>query len=211
MGKKKVILWFLILCYILGGCWCNPFEPKFKRNPNLRLLVSANLRDCFNPVFPPDGKKIYYLRTSEYKHFFNDGGQLRCVNSDGSDDRLILDGEFGSLAISPNGDKLAVTIDASCYYGGKIGIVDTLGENLETLNTSNDSILSIEFSSDGQHLYYYDKHYGYFKIGIDGTLETKLFDTQAIFWGFDISNDDKYLIFSDFIEDEPKFFLYSLY
>jgi Tol biopolymer transport system component len=209
---KKLILGFMLLSYFFGGCGCNPCEPEFERNPQLRRLVSYHLRDCYNPVFSLDGERIYYLRTREYGSFFFEGGQLRCINIDGTNDRLILDGNYGTLAISSNGEKLALTIDAGYYKGGRIGIVDTSGANFELLDTSSDSIIRVEFSQDCSSLFFCDHHSKYSRINLDGTSETELFESQANegTYGFDVSNEDKLIVFSDFIERELRSFIYSL-
>lgn len=209
---QKIILWVLLFFHIFAVWGCNPFKSEFERNPNLRLLVSYHLRDCYNPVFSPDGERIYYLRTREYGSFFYEGGQLRCINIDGTNDKLILDGNYGTLAISSIGDKLALTIDAGYYKGGRIGIVDTSGANFELLDTSSDSIIRVEFSQDCSSLFFCDHHSKYFKINLDGTSETELFESQANegIYGFDVSNDDKLIVFSDFIGDKLRAFIYSI-
>jgi len=193
---------------VLGGCWCNPFEPKFERNPDLRLLLRKDGKSLFNPVWSPDGIHIYYLaaRSLNGALDYADGGELRCVNINGSNDRLILSGKFCSLAISPDGTKLALSYEIGeseiKFEGGLLIITDTAGTSIDTLPTNLPRILDVEFNSAGTRLFYYSysfevsqsDSFGFYSIDVDGTNEQFLKPEEdwefLAFVGFDSDNND---------------------
>jgi Tol biopolymer transport system component len=183
-----------------------PTGPEFQRNPNLRLLVShiEENRACFSPVWSPDGNKIYYLLTPYRKMPMEAGGQLYAIDVDGSNDRLILDGEFGSLAISPSGDMLALTCNATAVEGGALITTDTAGQNIDTIVTTKKRVFDVEFNSDGKRLIYFIycppeslNFNGFYSYDLEAGIEEKLFFLQAT-GGFDISDDDT-LLFADWM------------
>lgn len=205
---KKLILYFLLLSYLFGGCWCNPFEPKFERNPNLRLLLKKDEKSLFNPVLSPDGIHVYYLaaRSLNGALDYADGGDLWCVNKNGSNDRRLLSGKFCSLAISPDGTKLALSYEIGEYEikfeGGPLIITDTTGSFIDTLPTKLPRILDIEFNSTGTKVFYYaysseqsqSDSFGFYSIDLDGTNEQFLKPEEdwefLEYVGFDLDNND---------------------
>jgi hypothetical protein len=204
--KKYFIILFLTFFLSCEKC------EKFKRNPNLELLIKDNWNSFFNPVWSPDGKNIYYLRAHRdnlpvYGDEIGIGGELWKINLDTRKKTFLLIGPFCSLAISPSGDLLALSyeIKKSSFYfeGGPLILVDTAGNILDTLPTSLPLILDVEFSFDGSKLYYYAYDtidtgipFGFYKINIDGTNEELVKEDRKILefmeWGlnFDLDKND---------------------
>ncbi|MCH7761609.1 PD40 domain-containing protein, partial [candidate division TA06 bacterium] len=111
---------FLLIVIAFTLHSCNPPE-KFERNLNLVFLAGDQNNPAssyMNPVWSPDGQVIYFLQDTGPHGGVVDGGHLRLVNVDGSNDRLILTGPFGTLAVSPDGERLALTRDATFEEGG---------------------------------------------------------------------------------------------
>jgi len=200
--KKYFIILFLTFFLSCEKC------EKFKRNPNLELLIKDNVSSFFNPVWSPDGKNIYYLRAKvPYGVEIGAGGELWKINLDTRKKTFLLTGPFCSLAISPSGDLLALsyegTKDGIIFEGGPLILVDTAGNILDTLPTSLPLILDVEFSFDGSKLYYYAYDtidtgipFGFYKINIDGTNEElvkragEILDFMKLGLNFDLDRND---------------------
>jgi WD40-like Beta Propeller Repeat len=150
----------------------------FKRNSNLKLLLAKDGYSMFNPAWSPDGKMIYYLmlNLSIYGGGYIDGygGQLRAIDIDGSNDKLILDGTFGSLAISPSGSKLALTC-GNISGGGDLIIVDTSGNILDTLVGQQRKVVDVEFNEKESAVYYFVLNEGFFKMNMASLIEDTVF------------------------------------
>jgi hypothetical protein len=207
--KKYFIILFLTFFLSCEKC------EKFKRNPNLELLIKDNVSSFFNPVWSPDGKNIYYLRAKvPYGVEIGAGGELWKINLDTRKKTFLLIGPFCSLAISPSGDLLALsyegTKDGIIFEGGPLILVDTAGNILDTLPTSLPLILDVEFSFDGSKLYYYAYDtidtgipFGFYKINIDGTNEElvkkagEILDFMKLGLNFDLDRNDS-LIYGNF-------------
>jgi len=190
---RKTVLLFLLL--LLPNCGCN-IGPEFERNPNLFLLVPVEeSMSSFNPVVSADGNMVYYLRGEMEAGSMVEGtpASLWVVGLDGEDNRMVKGGRFGALAISPDGQRLAVTKDASIFEGGLLVLMDTSGANEEVVPTSSQRVLDVEFSSDGSGLFYYADSAFHF-IGIDGQNEKLLFRETWI-RGFDICPGDSILFY----------------
>jgi len=205
---KKVNLYLFILGYVLICCCCNPFKPRFERNPNLRLLLQKEGKSLFNPVWSPDGIRIYYLaaRSLNGALDYAAGGDLWCINADGSNDRFLLSGKFCSLAISSDGSKLALSYEdgsyANKFEGGPLIVIDKSGAILDTLPTNLSRILDVKFGSTGTNLVFYaystessqSDSSGFYSIDVDGTNEQLLKTWNdwgyMAFVGFDLNSND---------------------
>jgi Tol biopolymer transport system component len=207
MKEKKLLLSTIILFLTISGC--RKQNEEWERNPNLRLLISYanNRRSCFNPVWASTGDKIYYLLTPVGKHPWEAGGQLRVINVDGTGDKLVLDGEFGALAISSDGSQLALTADATSDKGGRLILIDINGSILDTISTCAPKVLDVEFGTDSSKLYYFaydensDSLDGFYEINLETDIETRLISLKRtpVFRGFDISNSDSLLFYENIL------------
>ncbi len=159
-GNRLNSSYFLPVILILAGCSLWPFGEKWERNPGLELLVRDDSCCFFNPVWSPDGRHIYYLRAHrKYATSPGAGGELWKINVDTKEKRFLLKGPFFSLAISPDGDLLALSYatreNERGWIGGPLILVDTAGNIRDTLPTGLPLILDVEFNLDGSKLYYY--------------------------------------------------------
>jgi len=93
----KIFLSFVIL---LVGCW------RYHPPENLRLLLEIKKYTLYCPVWSPTGK-IYFLKDTALGEDL--GGPLWVCDTSGEDARLLLDGRYGSLDVSNDGSKLALT------------------------------------------------------------------------------------------------------
>ncbi len=194
--------YFLPAILILTGCSLWPFGEKWERNPDLELLVRDDSCCLFNPVWSPDGRFIYYLRTHRnnritYATSLGIGGELWKINLDTRESKFLLKGPFCSLAISHDGSLLALSYETGDneleWDGGPLILVDTSGNILDTLPTGLPLVLDVEFGSDDSKLYYYayDKVYtgipfGFYRINLDGSGEELVKeegDVSMMKWG----------------------------
>ncbi len=166
---------------------CKLCKESFKRNPNLELLLKNDWDSFFNPVWAPNGKDIYYLKAHEERlptraTALAKGGELWKINIHTREKKFLLKGPFCSLAISPDGSRLALSYEFEEYHGtwegGPLILAYTQGNILDTLPTSLPFILDVEFSSDGSKLYYYaydtvnrEIPFGFYRINLDGSGE----------------------------------------
>jgi hypothetical protein len=174
---------------------CNSPE-EFERNPNL-IFLAGDLQSYIMPVWSPDGQTIYYLESTPCSKI-GICGNLKAVNVDGSNDRYIVSESFGALAVSPDGNRLALTRDATTEEGGILVLMDTNGASEETLKTSLPYVLDVKFFSDGMNLIYNghgandpDSN-GFYSIDTNGLNET--FILEADRFHFDLSPNDSLII-----------------
>ncbi|MBS4014871.1 MAG: PD40 domain-containing protein, partial [Candidatus Latescibacteria bacterium] len=189
--KTILLICILVLIVILMNLGCD-WPIFFRRNSNLKLLISKEGYSAFNPVWTPDGNKIYYLMVQQEGYIESYGGQLRVINIDGSNDRLVLDGTFGSLAITQDCSKLSLTC-GNIKEGGSLILTDTLGNILDTLSAYPQKVCDVEFNRTGNTAYYFAYNEGFFKVN----FETGMADTVLpwdIINGFDVW-DDSLIIF----------------
>jgi len=173
MFKALKILFLLILLAVLIFVSCGYTPPE-----NLTKLVEMDGYTLYCPVWSPAGK-IYFLATDRKlgsSSYF--GGPLWVCDTSGENLRLLLDGLFGYLAISNDGSKLALT----CGYlfnegideGGVLIVVDSCGNILDTIPTSEPRVVTARFSYDGNKIYYCafgGDSDGFYRANINGTNE----------------------------------------
>jgi hypothetical protein len=110
--NKKVSVSFsrivpLALLTALVAC-----EDPYLTNPNLRLLLKVDGHYLFSPVLSPDRTKLYYLDDSSHDDQADPStvmrGDLWVHNLDAGTGRMLLQGTFCALALSADGQVLAV-------------------------------------------------------------------------------------------------------
>jgi Tol biopolymer transport system component len=178
---------------------CNSPE-EFERNPNL-IFLGGDLHSYIMPVWSPDGQTIFYLIYSECPKI-GDCGYLKAVNVDGSNDRFIVEEPFGVLAVSPDGNRLAMTRDATTEEGGILILIDIDGANEETLTTSLPFVFDVKFFSNGLSLIYNghgandpDSN-GFYTIDVNGLNEK--FILEADRFHFDLSPNDSLIFYGNY-------------
>jgi Tol biopolymer transport system component len=197
---RKTVAQALLL--LLFTCGCNT-EPEFERNPNLFLLVPVEeSMSAFNPVVAADGRTVYYLRGEMEPAFSGERrpASIWAVGMDGNNNRLVKQGRFGSLAISPGGEKLAVTSDASLFEGGLLVLMDTSGADEQVIPTSSQRVFDVEFSSEGSTLFYFADS-AFYSIGTNGEGEQLLFQ-DTILGGLDICAGDSILFYYSWVSPD---------
>jgi Tol biopolymer transport system component len=193
----KRYIYILTIAIFLNSC--NSPE-EFERNPNL-IFLAGSLHSYIMPVWSPDGQTIYYLLSNPCPKI-GDCGYLKAINVDGSNDRFIVEGPFGALAISPDGNRLALTRDATNEEGGMLVLMDTNGSNEETLTTSLPYVLDVKFFSDGMSLIYNgygandpDSN-GFYTIDVDGLNESFILKADSFL--FDLAPNDSLIYFGNY-------------
>ncbi|MCH7760307.1 hypothetical protein IIA15_02750, partial [candidate division TA06 bacterium] len=184
-----------ILATVIIFTGCNPVQPPIERNPNLHFLAGKpDYPDdtFFNSVWSTNGNTIYYLKDKCFYFPEIRSGDLWSIKVSGSDERMVLSGNFSSLAIAPDGSKLALVERDTTLESGIIVLVDPVSAIKETVVTTSLKVQDVEFSSDGLNLYYYAEG-GISSIGIDGVGETLILDNLGNSFDpspFDLSPDD---------------------
>ncbi len=204
---RVLLICFLALVYMGGYC-----EKPRPTNPNLRFLVGDTLNNsihCHHPVVSPDGNVVYYLRANSDSVEFDEltFGSVYSINVDGTSDKEVLYGKYNALAISPDGEKLAVHPLIGSHYDPQpeslIIIFHLSNVKCDTYSIVKHWIMDIEFAADTQWLYY--------KCGLnpveiyrlnlyDSTNELILSPAWA--GGFDLFNNDS--VYYDSIMDYPQ-------
>ncbi len=167
MKLKKLNRWFTrvlligLMALVGGGVLC---RDPYTTNPNLRLLVGDTTTKydaihCSNPVVSPNGNTIYYLcAPSDSLSSYNISiGAIYAVDISRSNNEKILDGKFNALAISSDGNKLAIHPYKSYYYlepDSFILIFDLPTSKIDSYPILNKRIIDIEFTRDNQLVYY---------------------------------------------------------
>jgi Tol biopolymer transport system component len=157
---KLLLCNLLILLYIGGFC-----ESPYTTNSNLKLIAGDTVRHSthnFNPVVSSSGDRVYYLSVSidEWSGMFEDQtGSIYSVNADGSDVTEILDGMYDNLAISLNGNNLAVQHFKGDYLDpdpeSLIVVVDVATSNTESLWISpKERLKKIVWNNSSEYLYF---------------------------------------------------------
>lgn len=144
-GIMPLGLFLLVTTLILGGCG----QLFFRRNPELSLLAPDLSGEAANPAWTPDGMTLYFTAA-------HGGGQLRATHSDGTAERLVLDGKYGSCCVSPDGATLALVAATSgnSRIGGALLQLDTLGHILDTLSLTDENVSCVRFGNSSDTLYY---------------------------------------------------------
>jgi Tol biopolymer transport system component len=181
---------------------------KVKPNSERKLVLSKDGYYLFNPIWHPSGEWIYYLvmpipdPPEGPQPSFT--GSIWRVNTNGTDERMILDGHFSCLALSHVGNKVAFIKGSYPIHTGendnKIIIADTSGVILDTIQTTGENIYWIKFCNNDSKIYYsstFDSDsFGYFRINLDGTEEEHL-SIQPQFSYFDLFSDNSLYINSN--------------
>lgn len=167
--KKMLSLLVFVIGFVLVNISCEWPWGKFKRNPNLRLLRSEGAATLFSPVCSPYGKRIYYIKAN-YKWLDEElSGPLRSIDYYGAEIE-VKSGNYCAIAISPDGSILAL-VCGTTYTGGRVILIDTLGNFIDTLSNSQTNIIKIEFSRLAQKIYFLTKDRKLYRINVDGTNE----------------------------------------
>ncbi len=185
--KTKNLKYYVCYLLILFLFSCSKCKQPFEPNPNLELLLRSDWDSFFNPVWAPNGKEIYYLRAHRDNlptpaTALGVGGELWKINLETRKAKFLLKGPFCSLAISHDGNLLALSYETGDnemeWEGGPLILADTSGNILDTLPTSLPLILDVEFNSDDSKLYYYAYDtvntgipFGFYRINLDGSEE----------------------------------------
>ncbi|UCG29909.1 MAG: PD40 domain-containing protein [candidate division WOR-3 bacterium] len=184
----------LALLYIGGFC-----ESPYTTNANLKFIAGDTLQESthnFNPVVSPDGDRIYYLSVPKDEWsggYENQAGSIYSVNIDGSDATQILNGKFDNLAISPDGDRLAVQcftpLDHYADPESLIIVVEISNSSTESLWISlKEQLKKIVWSNSGDYLYFLTDN-DIRRINVDNSIE-EIVNTVGWIWGFDLFNND---------------------
>ena len=160
-GIKVFLISFLLSCEICKF----PFDFLPERDPDLIFLVGDTLGHkfyCTNPVVSPDGKTVYYLRAPMDSAFPESDaspiGSVYAIDMDRKNDRKILPGKYDALAISPDGNKIAVHPFKGTWWSLKpeslILIFHLNTQKIDSYKVMGKKIGDIEFSYDNQFVFY---------------------------------------------------------
>jgi len=130
------------------------------------------------------------------------GGTLWKMKTDGTEATEVLSDTFCALAISANGQKLALATKTE-ETGGKLVIFDLVGLTLDTILTSHSDIFDVVFSkTDPQKIYYCSKNYGVYRINIDGSGEELI--NPSIRNYFDLTSSDSIITRMPYYHPKPR-------
>ena len=126
----------LVALLVFCGSICEDKDP-YLSNPNLVLLLKKEGHCLFNPVPAPNGRLIYFLDDSapdtQNPPTSFVGGDLHVFNLADSSDRLLLQGLFLALALSRDGQKIALLSSRYRRDTLEAFITDTAGTTVDTV------------------------------------------------------------------------------
>jgi|GEM_PF-1450362 len=191
-GRMGVII-YTLLCIL--KC-----TDRYIDNSDMELFLKKEGYTLFHPIVSPDGQSVYYLAyPMDSRDYNGEGyylwlkmvGELWKIEIESRKNRKLTESYFAGMAISPDGTKLALITStpvedeedtlyySSGYPWGRIVISDTAGIIIDTLPTSSFTIYDVEFSKDGEYLYFVTKGplygdtvpHGFYRIRTDGSGE----------------------------------------
>jgi len=173
---KRIFLIILIWFLISSKCFrCFEFF-EFERNPDLQFLAGDTLHHSIhltNPVVSPDGKIVYYLCAPGDSAWGNEAIELACgaiyaIDIENKHKKLILNGKYKSLTISPDGKKIAVHLLKGPYPvpfpESLILVINLKNLEIDTYSAVSKRINDLEFSPVDTNYLYYSCGYFYKRI-----------------------------------------------
>jgi Tol biopolymer transport system component len=196
----NVVLLIIVAIVTMGGQCVGKVKPNSER----KLVLSKDGYYLFNPIWHPSDEWIYYLAIADTGQSFHSNnpkfsGNIWRVKTDGTNDRMVLDGHYALLTISHNGEKLAFIKGSYPYPNdendNKIIIADTSGVILDTISiTRGETVSWVKFGRDNDKIYYSTQiahdSIGYFRINIDGSGDELLFTRYGLYYYFDLFPND---------------------
>ncbi|MEO0297235.1 MAG: hypothetical protein ABIN23_07305 [candidate division WOR-3 bacterium] len=192
---KRKDLFFKIICVLFITSFlrckiCSLDWPTHLRNPDLVFLAGDTLSYsvyCVEPVVSPDGKTVYYIKGGgpyggRWGLDYYDPASIYAIDSDGKNERLILEGKYRHLAISFDGKKLGF-----CGPGNLILVLNLKTLKIDSFKIPTGRVIDIEFSPDTNWLYfavYFNTYSKLFRLNLSDSSIEELPITGV--WGFDI-------------------------
>ena len=115
----------------------------------LEQLTMDRRMDELNPVWSPDGRQLYYVRSKS----FNSRYEIMVMDADGRHQRRVSDQFPGSAwnpVLSPDGRSLVFFSNRNANYD--IWSMDISGEHIQRLTTSESMELFPAWSPDGKQV-----------------------------------------------------------
>ena len=195
----RILLVFLLALLYIGG-FC---ESPYTTNQNLKFIAGDTAQSTthnFNPVVSPTGDRIYFLsvpRDEWSGGYENQAGSIYSVGIDGSDATEILGGAFDNLAVSPDGNRLAVQCFAllNDYADPEslIIVIDIGTSSAESLWISlKEQLKKIVWNNSADYLYFLTDN-DVRRINVNNGTE-EIISTVGWVWGFDLFNSDSMYI-----------------
>ncbi len=193
MVMKKIMI---VIFLLLAGCGGEPFE----RNVNLGVISEeVSYLEYFMPKYDGNNDRLFYIFNEKgyLDNFdisiFDRGSDFYCSDSfDISKKKLLIEGEFCCFDISDGGDTV-VLATGNASEGGRIVMADISSDSiiLDTIETSQEHIVWVKFSNNGDKIYYatIDEPSGYYVINMDGTGEELVEGADSVM-PFDLTKDD---------------------
>ncbi len=160
---------------LLSATGCELFFPKFRRNPELRLLRSERMSSgssLSHPVVSPDGAHVYYLSWGQSPNIERSLGILWRTGFSDTGAVQVLPDTFGTMAISLDG-RLMVLGTYSLGPSRRLVTIDLGTWAVETIPSAEDvDAWDVEFSRTvAGRVYYSNQRTGLHRIDIDGSNE----------------------------------------
>lgn len=188
----KTINSLFISCLLTCKLWDWPKTTDL-RNPDLIFLAGDTLSTsiyCVEPVVSPDGETIYYIKGGGVyggRWYWGDltyePASIYAIDSDGKNERLILKGKYRTLAISPDGKKLAFTPGDSLIL-----ILNLINQKIDSFKVITKWVEDIEFSYDTNWVYYSGSNRAgdskLFRLNLSDSTNEQVFASSV--FGFDI-------------------------
>lgn len=147
----KLIL-VIVLLVVCVSC------PKFKRNPNLRLLLKEENYSLLNPRWTKSGW-IYYIRCN-YGGYGNYGpGEVWRIKDDGQSNELVFSKSIVIMDISPSETLLAAFTSEPYEMYSPLILYNVKTAEIETLvNSYYPNYAGLEFGIADTFVYYSDNN-----------------------------------------------------
>jgi hypothetical protein len=208
--KKKLIEMMLVSCLIaclhllFSGCGDKPVEPKVKMNPNLKFLTRGHDIYIFEgqssaefPNWSPDGSKIYYLNVIGIWQggFTYEVKQIRQIDTSGTNDVVLFEGNYIYLTLSPDCTTFATDIYeqiSHAFPGGRPVLIDIATGTIDTLDIDTSlRVGPLEFTPSGDSLIYYAMYID----SVNGSALTYYY--WGAFYAYDLSTDSSHFLFTE--------------
>ncbi|MEO0162671.1 MAG: hypothetical protein ABIL74_10430 [candidate division WOR-3 bacterium] len=171
----------VVIILLLVGISC----PRFKRNPNLRLLLKEENYSLLNPRWTRGGW-IYYIRCDHEKDGEYGPGEIWRIKDDGQSNELVFPESAINMDISPSETLLAAFTSEPYGMYSPLILYNVKTAEIKTLANGYYPCIGLQFGTADTLVYYSDR-YGLYRINLNNNVDTLIISSNI--GAFSIYND----------------------